>query len=219
MERAGEAEQIARITAGKIRRILEIRDDSQRKSAESRQKAVLAGLRRGAGRAPGELPELWGEFLGSLPDNLYGAEKDGPGQAEWAVYTALTLFALHQQGHDPAQQTEWMHTEGVSLGAAAARTALSADGDERQTAFDRVRRRFNIAATADSMDKLSWHLRGLVQLMSGKSVGMDYGRLARDLYWYQFPAARNNVRLQWGRDLYGEFYRAVHGERKDDTDG
>ena len=30
---------------------------------EHPQKAALANLRRGVGRVPGDLPELWGEFL------------------------------------------------------------------------------------------------------------------------------------------------------------
>lgn len=35
-------------------------------------KAMLANLRRGIGKTPGELPELWGAFLNEMPSELYG---------------------------------------------------------------------------------------------------------------------------------------------------
>ena len=116
MEQTNHTESVRRVVAGKIRRILEMKNDGQRK-------AILANLRRGAGRVPGELPELWGEFLGDLPEELYGSKR-GPSRAEWAVYTALTLFALHQQGHDPTQERERMNQENVGLGAAAAKILM-----------------------------------------------------------------------------------------------
>lgn len=207
---------VEQITAEKIKRILELSNEGQRK-------AVLANLRRGAGRPPGELPELWGEFLEEMSgdprwNTRFGANMTGPSPEEWAVYTAMTLFAIHQQGHDPAKDR--MHTDGVALGTAAAQCAIPDGGDTsedaRKALFERVRRRFNIAATSENMEKLSWHLRGLVQIMSSKSVSLDYGLLARDLYLYQNPAMRNGVRLQWGRDLYREYYRAVSNGGKDE---
>ena len=59
---------------------------------------ILAELRRGIGKIPGEVPQLWGYFLDSMPEEFYGDNE--PSRAEWAVYTSLTLFALHQQGKD-----------------------------------------------------------------------------------------------------------------------
>ena len=211
MEKANDMEAVRRITADKIQSILEMANDGSRK-------AILANLRRGAGRDPGELPELWGEFLENLPETLYGSER-GPSRAEWAIYTALTLFALHQQGHDPKQERERMHQEKIGLGAAAAKIALADGAEDKDSAMERVRRRFNIAVTADSMEKLSWHLRGLVQLMSDKSIGMDYGKLAADLYRYQFPAMRNKVRLEWGQDFYREYGKAASSGGKEERDG
>ena len=63
---------------------------------EPQRRAELAELRRGVGRQPGDLPALWGALLADMPEQLQGS--NGPSKAEWAVYTALTLFALHQQG-------------------------------------------------------------------------------------------------------------------------
>lgn len=78
---------------------------------ESAVRAELARLRRGIGKKPGELPELWELLLDDFPTELEsnGAERS---KAEWAIYTALTLFALHQQGKDIQreymfQATDW----------------------------------------------------------------------------------------------------------------
>jgi CRISPR system Cascade subunit CasB len=188
------AKDVKSITAGRLYRMLN-------GSNEPRQKAALANLRRGIGKAPGELPELWGEFLADMPEEMFG--KGEPSAAEWAVYTALTVFALHQQGHDP--KTEPMHREGRGIGRAA-RLLVESDNDE-----ERIRNRFNIIATSADMRELTNHLRALVSLLKAKGIPMDYAALAADLYMYQFPAARSNVRLRWGQDFYG------FTERKDEN--
>ena len=73
---------------------------------ESAVRANLARLRRGIGKNPGELPELWDITLEGMPENLY-SNNGMPTKAEWAVYNSLTLFALHQQGKDV--KTNMMH--------------------------------------------------------------------------------------------------------------
>ena len=64
---------------------------------DNQRRAELAKLRRGIGHAPGELPELWEVFCWNAGE-LSGPQ--WPLRAEWAVYLALTLYALHQQGND-----------------------------------------------------------------------------------------------------------------------
>ena len=60
---------------------------------DNQRRAELAKLRRGVGRAPGDLPELWGSFLRGMPESFQG--RSAPSAAEWAVYpgsyTHLTL--------------------------------------------------------------------------------------------------------------------------------
>lgn len=75
---------------------------------ENACRAELAELRHGVGHIPGDIPALWGTFLTGLPEELYG-RSGNISYAEWAVYIALTMFALHQQGHD--FKTEWMHAQ------------------------------------------------------------------------------------------------------------
>ena len=157
--------------------------------------ALLASLRHGVGKVPGEDPALWGLFLEDAPDGLYGeANFSGePTKEEWAVYIALTLFAVHSQGSSATAQCD-----GVSIGKAAARLMKENTDGER----DRVLRRFAPVVTADDMTGLAYYLRTLIQLMKSEGISLDYAKLAGDLYDFQFDNSRKNVRLRWGRDFY-----------------
>lgn len=169
-------------------------------------KARLAHLRHGAGKAPGELPELWGEFLQNLPEELMG--KDKPSCAEWAVYTALTLFALHQQGH-----SEPMHASGNEnrLGIAVSRL-IHSHGDEDEV--ERIRLRLGTAANSDDMTELAYRLKTIVQLLSREGIKLDYIDLARDLFLFQYERSADNIRLKWGQDFYKGL---VPDDRKEDN--
>ena len=175
----------------------------------SGRKAALANLRRGVGHKPGELPELWGEFLSQMPEEMYGFS--GPSQAENAVYTALTLFALHQQGHELPGDP--MYREDIKLGTAVARLIIGET--DAESAFDRVRRRFNMAATASDITEFTHHLRGLVQLMRAKGIPLDYAGLAGDIFLYQNAELRSGIRLRWGQDFYREYEKLTYN-RKDE---
>ena len=83
---------------------------------DNQRRAELAKLRRGIGHAPGELPELWGSFLLEMPESFQS--RSAPSAAEWAVYLALTLYAVHQQGNDRP-----MNCPGNTLGRAVRQLA------------------------------------------------------------------------------------------------
>ena len=57
------AKQIAGLVERRIRQIQGLPEHPRR--------AALANLRRGIGRAPGELPELWGSFLQEMPPGVF----------------------------------------------------------------------------------------------------------------------------------------------------
>ena len=115
----------------------------------------------------------WGALLADMPEQLQGS--NGPSKAEWAVYTALTLFALHQQGEAGVSMNQPGRTLGGAVRQLAEKTAAGQDWTESS-----VLRRFNALATADSMPEVSHHLRGMIQFVDGAP----------------------NVRLRWVRDLY-----------------
>lgn len=174
---------------------------------DSAAKASLARLRRGIGKAPGSIPELWEVTLKGLPEELLS--RDGaPTKGEWAVHTALTLYSLHQQGRD--LQNDSMQ-QSDALGTAVGRLVKRADED-----LPRVKRRFDAAATADSLPEFSHHLRGLVQLLKAEGIGMDYANLAEDLVWFQLPESRDKVRLRWGQDFYRQVGKLQSEPQPDD---
>ena len=120
--------------------------------------------------------------------------RDGtPTYGEWAAYTALTLFALHQQGHDLKAQP--MSVPGISLGKAVRLLVKSPDDEVR------VKRRFDMALTSGSMQEFAYHIRGLIQILKSNTIALDYPALAADLYLLQVDAARDKVRLRWGEDF------------------
>lgn len=184
---------------------------------EAEVRAALARLRRGVGKAPGSMPEPWAYTMDGLPEALQGR----PGQTsngEWAVHIAMTLFALHQQGKDPKRMP--MHMPEVQMGKAAGRLVRIEEDD-----LERVKRRFDAVITSDSVDELATHLRGLIQIMRAQDppVPLDYVALAQDLYGYQNPERRDDIRLNWGRDFYGQVsanrrHEAAEKERDGEQD-
>lgn len=184
----GVANQLAGYVDRRIRRILSM-------STPGPQKALLANLRRGVGKTPGELPALWGVLLEDFPEEWMNS-RGAPSRAEWAAYIALTLFAVHQQGSDTVDSP--MHCTGCSLGRAVRRLVPADDVD----AESRILRRFKQMATAVEIQGVSQHLRGIVKLLRADGIQLDYAALAHDLYQYQFPEAVAGVRLRWAQDFY-----------------
>ncbi len=171
---------------------------------QSSSKAHLSQLRRGLGKKPGELPELWGMFLKDMPEELMG-EVGKTSYAEQAIYTALTLFALHQQGH-----IESMGVEGEEnhLGRAARRLVGNDEEEEN------VRKKLCIMAASDDMTELSYHLKTIIKLLSSKDIKLDYVDLTRDLYWFQFEKYVDRIRLKWGQDFYRNVQTNENGEEE-----
>ena len=188
-------------------RLGELRADSN----ESRVRAQLANLRRGIGRKPGDMPELWGMLFAEMPEEML-SQNGQPTREEWAIYTALTLYALHQQGSKISEQN--MHAAEKPenrLGRAVARLVKDEENDR-----ERIARRFNAFATADDMLTAAHHLRGLIQLLRAEEIPLDYVHLAENLYDFQNPDFRPSVRLEWGQDFYEKPRTAneAHDEQK-----
>ena len=136
---------------------------------ESQVKAMLANLRRGVGKTPGELPELWGTLFQNFPKALNEkASEIEPSKAEWAAYLSLTLYALHQQGHDIEKEN--MQRDGVGLGTAVRRLVPEGEAEENSSIFSR----FQTLATSSDIKELAHHLRGIIQLLNQGKIGLDY---------------------------------------------
>ncbi len=167
---------------------------------------MLAKLRRGISKDPFEMPELWEVTLNGIPEELtaYDEEHPKPTEAEWAIHTALTLYALHQQGNSLPV------SEYKKPFAAAVRRLISPDGSNEES----IKRRFDAIITSNDLKELSHHARGAVQMMkSNQSISVDYPKFAKDLYAFQFPEGKAGVRLRWGQD----FYKLKNKENKDEV--
>lgn len=163
---------------------------SQDPRLEARSRSVLSQLRRAATTDPGADPFGWWavseEVLGDLPAGEAG-RGDEPSTTEWAAFTAITLFAVHQQ----SQQAP-MHTSGVDLGKAVGTL-------RRRTASGSVKQRLDAVMLAPTPHALRYHLRSLITLLASHGIGLDYGRLAEDLRALRHPRSRPGVVVRWGR--------------------
>ena len=187
-----KADDVYKLTVKKIEYLQGIKD-------RGAGKGILAELRRGVGKHPGEMPELWGFIFGEMSDELLGDKNSF--WVEWAVYTALTLYALHCQGSDRE-----VYVKGVSIGQAAAGLVSSEDD------VPRVMNRLNLVVTAVSQDDLAYHLRGLIQLIKGSNIGLDHAALAKEIYLFSNSDIANDIKLRWGRDFYRSIYNNSKGE-------
>ena len=52
------------------------------------------------------------------------------------------------------------------------------------------------------IDGVLHHMRALIELMKNNDVRVDYYLLGRDLFLMQFPSARGDVFMRWGRDYF-----------------
>jgi CRISPR system Cascade subunit CasB len=169
----------------------------------SQQRAALAKLRRGIGKEPGEIPEVWDITLAELPESL--TSWDGVvTQAEQAIHVSLTLFALHQQG-----KGEVVSRSNISFGAAVRRLVTPDKSNEQA-----IKRRFDAAVTATEFSEFSHHARGLIQLMKASNTFLDYPTFAKDIYWLQNPEQRTKVMLRWGQDFWAPESMARDQEKR-----
>jgi CRISPR system Cascade subunit CasB len=175
-----------------------------RREPEGPPGADLAALRRGLGRSPGSVPEMW---------RFYKNSAEGKPTAFEAEHAALTLFAIHQQSQDRP-----MHRDGIGLGTAV--LALRQHGQPKSdqpkpeaadagkpesidwSKIDPVDRRFHAAATASDLTELIWHLRGLITQLRGIDQPLDYTRLYKDLCTWQWPDGADEVRRCWGMQYF-----------------
>ena len=163
----------------------------------SKDVAALAALRNAAGRPIGASPQALQWTIAGLPDDVAVGGAD-PSSEELATHAAITLFAVHQQSNRAGSA----HRSNRSIGHAVAR--LHGKGDNREG----VQRRFDALGTATDWEEIVRHARGLIQMLRGADIPLDYGVFAEDLAALADPRHADGVRLRWGRDFYRTVYRA-----------
>lgn len=184
-------DELQRFVVAKVMRLYH-----QKSNGVSAATAQLAQLRRGVGVSPFQYPELLGIILEKedgtegIPEQ-YRGRGEQPSNAESAAYTALTLFALHQQS-----QNQPMHDAEVSFGNAVGKLV----GDTTTS----MKKRFDSLLTAQTENARQHYLRRLITLLRSEGIAFDYGRFAVDYMRLLNPATRQKVMYRWNRDFsYG----------------
>lgn len=170
----------------------------------SAAKALLARLRGAASKYPGETAETWEFEFGGLPASLAGSGDLPATEGEWATHIALTLYAVHQQSKNTEMHRQTVEEDGVwfGLGSAAKRFAsLSDDRKGEELEQGEMPRRFAALVTAESVSEVGHYARQLVQQFKNVDIPLDYGRLAGQLYEFQFPYRKKHVVLEWAREF------------------
>ncbi|MFG2312968.1 type I-E CRISPR-associated protein Cse2/CasB [Streptomyces sp. NPDC048566] len=167
---------------------------------DSTARAALARLRRGAGRPAAGMPDLWSLVdTGPLHERTGGLRLLSEGEltrAEDALYTACTLWALHQQSRAAAMHRAHRPEQPTGLGAAVRRLMPAHGIDEP------VRKRLVRAANAPDCVVLAQRLREIVMLLRRADIPLDYGLLAGEMYAWQWPGGAQSVRRAWGRSFH-----------------
>jgi CRISPR type I-E-associated protein CasB/Cse2 len=162
--------------------------------------AALSACRRGLGKPPMDVPAMW-PYLVPVRDTAHPFDRD---RVETAVHHVLALYATHQQTRRE-RTTRSVHqrqTDGQRLGLGEVCRRLARKPATPTDLDAGVQRRFHAAATSVSIDELVGHLRGLVTLLRGAGIPLDYQQLAHDLADWQIPERRARVRRQWGREFH-----------------
>jgi len=161
----------------------------------------LAAFRNSIGRDYEDVPEVWPILLPLLPEAFLG--NGTLTQEEKAIYVALQLYAVSQQGTNkmPYENRESRMNMGASLRNIRGMDSLALD------------RRFNAMLTSSTFEEFAYHLRQIFKLGRSKNAfAVDFPSLASDLFWYQNGKSQQ-VCLNWAK----EYYRNSHIDENEST--
>jgi len=146
-------------------------------------RAALAALRRGLGKAPGEAAEMCRYVDPWLPSSPKPWEDS-------AYYLVASLFGLHPTPWPGGGHDAWKTNLGASFATLA--------GERGQ---ERVERRFVALLNSDRED-LPSHLRHCIGLLRTDDVPVDWVQLLRDVQRWDAPGGR--VHRQWANAFWGQ---------------
>lgn len=175
-----DEERIRQIVEGKIEQI----------EYSNSGNLTLAKLRKGIGKAPGEIPELWSLVVEDIPEGISEEEQTA---AEWSVYIALVLYAHHRL------QQKNVHRHGGSLGSAVKLLVIKKDDPDGEERF--VSEMMRITSLTEP-NMIFSQLNHLIKHLAQTKVSLDYARLASDICLLQSEEGRERVRMDWGMDFY-----------------
>ncbi|MFD1485323.1 type I-E CRISPR-associated protein Cse2/CasB [Lacticaseibacillus baoqingensis] len=159
-------------------------------------KAVLAGLRHSITLMSPQAQVAWPVIMANLAEGDLSRNGE-PTAAETAVFTALKLYARHQQGNQGLVYGSVKDDEGISLMAALAQMSHKKGNQTR------IDNRVNQLLKVTNINSVINALSHLVDIVQTSQQPIDYAQLAEDLYWFQQSYEQaNRVRLFWGQIYY-----------------
>jgi len=181
--------------------------------------AALATLRKGEVLSP--WMQVGNMFLATLFDGWdetqLGALDREPQQAATAFQTALQLYAIHQRSKGEGAHAPWRGTDdtdgkGNRFGAACYELAEFNKRTRTTDTDDAVTRRMAVVDSVSDFPGMVRGIRSLITMMRGadRTIVLDYGSLASDLYLMQFPGSKPRVMQRWAGDYY-------HAKRSDEV--
>jgi CRISPR system Cascade subunit CasB len=188
---------------------IRLADAPERRAGTSAARATLAALRRGAGKGPGEVPEV-DRVLQTL---LWGASE----REERLAYVLGPLVALYVQGGAAAYEGAQPPRD---LGASLAQLRRLREEDQRASGgaaeqqIDPTERRL-MSLLASRADELPDQLRRLVLLLKAEEVGVNWRQLWWDLWQWDDP--ERPVQRRWARSFWRRERPAAAGSP--DADG
>ncbi|MDO5649795.1 MAG: type I-E CRISPR-associated protein Cse2/CasB [Gallicola sp.] len=169
-------------------------------------RATLANLRNSIGRGLSDTVDVWAEVFSEMPTEFL-SRNGKVTEEENAIFSALQLYALHQQG-----SVESVHNPFVPEYENEDQKKIINFPEDLGRSLNRLRRevedsnsldrRFNTMITSKNFGEIIVHLRHLIKILKGKSsIKIDYVKLAEDLYWIQ-KSTGEQTRLKWGQNYY-----------------
>ena len=147
---------------------------------------VLAALRSGLGKPPGEAPRMYPHVV------RYLTSSDPSQKSVLTVFLVASLYGSHPE-----------HVPGRSLGLALWHATMRPENPDGKHGESGVEARF--AAMLDSHeDDLPRHFEGMISLCKSADEGLDWYRFRRDVFalFSDEEKYRDAVKLRWARDFW-----------------
>lgn len=155
--------------------------------------SILVELRKGIGKKPGELPELWKLLITDVSGLSERFNYSEPTTVEWSVYMALVIYGTRRL---QVRRQNDIHKEQVSLGMALCSLASKTDME------DYFLKELQKMSSLTEPELIFSQLYRLSKFLASNRIQLDYGKLAEDLYRLQNSNDRAALILKWGLDFY-----------------
>ncbi len=174
-------------------------DERGESEAAPRARAALAALRRGRGKEPGMIPEMYPHIVPWLPP----AESSRQGRwGEDCYFIIASLFAGHRWSRDYV-----FDQSPMNLGASFRAFVRDAERENRPVS-ESMGKRFGALLECDQR-KLPNHLRYTVNLLN--DIPIDWATLFSDIRWWD---ADKDAQLRWAKS----FWYRLPAKPADDTE-